>query len=108
MPAVNNPRKLRNIEQPRIGASVNILGWGSQNDTDHWQPSERPKSLLATTIACPPHDVNNPFAALYADEHYPVFICIGAPSTLGGPCKGDAGGKHVSIRLPYLLVDEAP
>ena len=73
------------------------MGWGSQNDANHSQPSTQPMMLVAETVLCPPEfsiSVETPRTS------YPMFFCVSAPN-LGGPCEGDDGGKHELILIVY-------
>ena len=100
MPAVPYEEAAGRAQAIKPDSQVYIMGWGSQNDADHGQPSTSPIILTTTTIACPNNE--NPAAPILTDvEAYearytrPVIICIGTgvPESEGAPCKGDAGGK---------------
>ena len=63
------------------GMQAMIMGWGAQDDSNHLRGSSKLKSLRTSTIECPEEYRNG------------KFICIGAPLNVGGPCRGDEGGK---------------
>ena len=81
----------------KLNQTVNLMGWGSQNDTNHTQPSTQPMRLLTKTIQCP-EAFSNQVETRWAS--YPLFICVSAP-TNGGPCEGDDGGKPQIIIAIY-------
>ena len=70
------------------------MGWGSQDDANHDQPSERPMILKTETVECPPELSAQTAAIGGSYKSYPLYICIWASDTVGGPCKGDDGGKR--------------
>ena len=92
MHAVNNTRGSEALQADRL---VNLLGWGSQNDTNHSQPSSTPMKLIAKTIECPP--ALNYYEERYGKNLFPFFICVGAPDAVGAPCDGESGGTHEKL-----------
>ena len=74
------------------------MGWGLQNDDNHEQPTYLLKMLATKTMQCP-----SVFQGEW-ESHIPGFICIGASTSIGGPCDGDEGGKPHRVPTFCMVV----